>query len=167
MTAFTKIEIRILADSLYYKAWQYIPVLCAAMLFCSFTSFMGSVYTVKQKSKLSFWTALLGAGVNIVLNALLIPSPLGLQGAALATFASYFVVFIIRSENVRHYIPFRLFKKELFLCSGVLLVQILFICFGCFGWQGVQFVSSVTIFLMGRKKIAERITAFRQHTGGN
>ena len=99
------------------------------MLFCAFTSFMGSVYTVKRRSGLSLGTSLLGAGVNIGLNALLIPSPLGIQGAALATLASYVVVFLVRARNARQLIPFRLFKKELILCTSVLTVQILFVSF--------------------------------------
>lgn len=39
MVALTKIEIRILADAAYQEAWRYVPVLCAAMLLCAFTSF--------------------------------------------------------------------------------------------------------------------------------
>ena len=124
-----KVETRILADAAYFEAWRYTPVLCVAMLFCAFTSFMGSVYTVKRRSGLSLGTSLLGAGVNIGLNALLIPSPLGIQGAALATLTSYVVVFLVRARNARQLIPFRLFKKELILCTSVLTVQILFVSF--------------------------------------
>lgn len=137
------------------------PVLCAAMLFCAFTSFIGSVYTVTQRSVLSFWTALLGAGINIGLNALLIPSPLGMQGAALATLASYVVVFLVRARNARHLIPFRLFKKVLLLSSAGLTVQILFLSFGWPGWWGVQLGVVVTIFLIARKQMAEKISMFR------
>lgn len=34
MVALAKVEIRVLADAAYYEAWQYVPVLCAAMLLC-------------------------------------------------------------------------------------------------------------------------------------
>ncbi|MEI3130546.1 MAG: polysaccharide biosynthesis C-terminal domain-containing protein [Oscillospiraceae bacterium] len=113
MIAFAKLEIRLLASDAYFDAWQYVPVLCAAMLFCAFTSFLGSVYTVTQRSGLSFWTSLIGAAVNIALNALLIPSKLGIQGAAIATFASYFIVFLVRARSAQRLIPFRLFQGTL------------------------------------------------------
>ncbi len=166
MVALAKLEIRVLADAAYYEAWQYVPVLCAAMLFCAFTSFMGSVYTVTRKSGLSFRTSLLGAAVNIALNALLIPSPLGVQGAALATLASYLIVFLVRARNARRLIPFRLFKKNLLLSSAVLTVQILFMRFAWPGWQAVQLGAVVILLLIGRKQIIERIAAFRQRKRG-
>ena len=157
MVALVKVETRILADADYFKAWQYTPVLCAAMLFCAFTSFMGSVYTVKRRSGLSLGTSLLGAGVNIGLNVLLIFSPLGVQGASLATLVSYVVVFLVRARNARQLIPFRLFKKELILCTSVLTVQILFITFGWKGWQIVQAGAFSVMFLIVGKQIIEKI----------
>lgn len=167
MVALAKIEIRVLADAAYYEAWQYVPVLCAAMLFCAFTSFMGSVYTVTRRSGRSLWTSLLGAGINIVLNALLIPSPLGIHGAALATLASYLVAFLVRAENARRLIPFRLFKRALGLSAAVLTVQILFISFEWTGWQAVQIGAVAAMLLIGRKQIVEKLAAFRQRKGGN
>ena len=44
-----------------------------------------------------------GAVINVVLNILLIP-PMGVNGAALATFVSYLVVFIMRAVTSRKYI---------------------------------------------------------------
>lgn len=153
MIALAKVEIRLLADAAYYAAWREVPVLCAAMLLCAFTSFMGSVYTVTQKSGFSLWTSLLGAGTNIALNALLIPSPLGISGAALATLASYLVVFLVRARNARRWIPFRLFKRTLLLDAAVLTVQILFIRFAWPGWQLVQLAAVAALLLVGRKQL--------------
>ena len=167
MVALARIGIRVLADAAYDEAWQYMPILCSAMLFCAFTSFLGSVYTVTRKSSLSLCTALLGAGINIALNALLIPSPLGLYGAALATFASYFIVFLVRARNARHWIPFRLFKRTLLFSGTVLAVQTLFLCLGWFGWQWVQGGAVLAMALIGRKQMMEKISAFQRSAGGN
>lgn len=163
MVALVKVETRILADAAYFEAWRYTPVLCAAMLFCAFTSFMGSVYTVKRRSGLSLGTSLLGAGVNIGLNVLLIPSPLGVQGASLATLVSYVVVFLVRARNARQLIPFRLFKKELTLCASVLTVQILFVSFSRRGWQMVQASAfSVMSLIVGKQMIKKIRTVGRR-----
>lgn len=150
MTALAKIEIRILADEAYFSAWQTVPVLCAAMLFCAFTSFLGSVYTVTRKSGISFWTSLLGAGVNVLLNALLFPSKLGILGAAIATFASYFIVFLVRAANARRPIPFRLFKAALFTDSAVLAVQILFLSFQWPGWKVIQGIAIAALLFLNQ-----------------
>lgn len=167
MIALAKIEIRILADAAYQEAWQYVPVLCAAMLLCAFTSFMGSVYTVTQESGLSFWTSFLGAGINIALNAMLIPSPLGVQGAALATLTSYLIVFLVRARNARQLIPFRLFKKNLLISVSVLAVQILFMSFAWPGWQGVQIGAVIGMLLIERKQLVEKFAPLRRRKGGN
>ena len=42
----------LLADS-YYISWRYVPVLCVAMVFSAFVSFMGSVYFLEKKSVMS------------------------------------------------------------------------------------------------------------------
>lgn len=156
MIAFSRLEIKILADAAYSDAWHYVPLLCAAMVFCAFTSFMGSVYTVAQKSTLSFWTSLLGAGINIVLNAILIPSPLGIYGAAIATFISYLVVFVIRAGNVGKFIPFRLFRKIALLNSAVLIIQVAFISFEWPLWQMVQVLSIIALIIIDWKQFMEK-----------
>lgn len=166
MAALARAEIHILADEEYFEAWRYVPILCAAMLFCAFTSFMGSVYTVTQKSGNSLWTSLLGAGINIALNAVLIPSRLGIYGAALATLASYFVVFLVRARNARRFIPFRLFKKTLLVCTAALTAQIVFMTLELNGWQLAQLASAVIIMLAGRKQLAEKLGILLQSVKG-
>lgn len=160
LIAGAKPEIRFLADEPYFEAWHYVPLLCAAMLFCAFTSFFGSVYTVTQKSGISFWTSFLGAAANILLNLLLIPSPLGIYGAAAATFFSYFLVFLVRARNARRWIPFRLFKKSLLLNTTVLTLQILFISCQWPCWQIMQVFAVAAVVFLNRKQIRAVLQVF-------
>ena len=94
------------ADS-YSDAWQYIPVLVYATVFSSLVTFMSSVYVKCKKSKNSFVTAMIGAVVNVALNLVLIPI-YGAQGAAVATFACYLVVYVIRAIDSMRYVRFDL-----------------------------------------------------------
>ncbi len=153
MAAGSKLEIMLLADEPYFDAWRYVPLLCAAMLFCTFTSFFGSVYTVTEKSGISFWTSLLGAAVNILLNLMLIPSSLGIYGAAIATFFSYFLVFLVRARSARRWIPFRLFKRLVFLNTLLLAIQIAFINFELPGSQWVQGAALLLLLLLNCKQL--------------
>jgi len=137
--AFSRIGARILFAESYYSAWQFIPVLVTASIFSSFVNFLSSVYVVKKRSMKSFVTAAVGAVVNIVLNFILIPAELtfgsftltcaglGVQGAAIATLASYMIVFIIRSADTRKLLKFdlhilNLIVNSILIAGGVCLM---------------------------------------------
>ncbi len=117
--------IKLLTTKPFYSAWEYIPLLAVSMIFNSFANFMGSVYVVEKKSKNAFLTAMLGAVLNIILNFILIPT-IGIQGASIATFISYFAIFVIRALNARKYIPFKLYLPQVILNTAVVLVQSVF-----------------------------------------
>ena len=70
---------------------------------------------------MSFLTAFIGAGSNIALNLILIPS-IGVQGAAIATVVSYMLVFIVRCVSVKRYIPFKLHGVHLILNTAILFL---------------------------------------------
>lgn len=115
---------RLLAEEEYFDAWQFVPVLCLAMVFAAFSTFLSSVYVVLKKSSLSFWTALLGAGSNVILTLILIPR-IGVMGAALATLASYILVFFVRAVSIRRLLPFPLAVPIVTLDAGLLSAQAL------------------------------------------
>ncbi len=138
--AFAKPAIRLLSTEQYYSAWQYVPLLSASMIFTAFVSFTGTVYVVTKQSGISFITAMAGAVINIALNLLLIPSPLGVQGAAIATFLSYFAVFLIRAVNSRKYIPFKLYGGHIAVNTVLIMVQIVFSVLELPFWIPVQAV---------------------------
>ena len=146
--ALSPLLIRLLAEETYYSAWQYIPVLTLSRAAAAFSNFMGSVYVVTKQSKASFWTSLVGAGSNIVLNLWLIPQ-IGLQGAAAATFLSCLAVFLIRLVNARQLLPFPLSGRKLALGVGILLLQTLFLLFRWPGWLPVQIAGLLALLLLG------------------
>ena len=67
--------------------------------------FFSSIYSATQHTSHSFWTSLVAAVVNLLLNWILI-GKLGITGAGIATFASYFVSYVIRVRDARRYVPF-------------------------------------------------------------
>ena len=92
-------------DPAYEHAYLYTPMLVVAVLMLCYNQFFSSIYTVTKHTKNSFWTSFAAAAVNIVLNAVLIPR-MAVQGAIIATFASYFVCYIIRLFDARRFVPF-------------------------------------------------------------
>lgn len=150
ITALAKPAIHVLAAPSYFEAWKYVPVLSAAMVFSSLVSFLGSVYMVEKNSMRTFLTAMVGAVLNIILNLILIPGPLGIQGAAIATCASYLVVFLIRAADVRRFIPFKLYTLGIIENCVILTVQILFMVLELPGWVAVQIIGLMVMLWLNR-----------------
>ncbi len=90
----------------YEVAYKYTPVLIIAVLMMSFNQFLSSIYVATKKTTHSFWTSLAAAVTNLVLNVFLIYT-YGVHGAVIATFASYFVCYLIRIVDTRRLIPFK------------------------------------------------------------
>lgn len=156
MIVLCRLEIRVLAARSYYAAWQYVPVLAMAMVFSAFSSFMNSVYVVMEKSHLSLWTAVWGAGANILMNLWMIPR-IGIQGAAIATLVSYLMCFGIRAVSARRLIPFRLYPGRLTVSTGLLMLQSLLCFWGSPIQPFVQMGAFVLLVTVNHKPIFEML----------
>lgn len=104
----------------FMDAWIYVPILTVATVFTAFDTFLGSAYFTVKKTSMSFYTSLVGAVLNIVLNLLLIPR-YGAMGASVATFISYFVVFVVRSLSMKRFINFKLYPVKCAINTLLLL----------------------------------------------
>lgn len=122
---FSWIMARILFAEGFREAWIFVPILTVATVFTAFDTFLGSAYFTVKKTGMSFYTSLIGAVLNIILNFLLIP-PYGAMGASAATLVSYFAVFIIRAVTMKKFINFNLYPIKTavntLLLGGVALV---------------------------------------------
>lgn len=117
-----QILIKILTGKDFHAAWEYVPFLMMATAFSCLVSFLSSVYMVEKKSGQSMITTFAGAVINIVLNFALIPY-MGANGAAFATFASYFVVLFVRLLTTRKFIKIDPNMPKLLASTAVLLIQ--------------------------------------------
>lgn len=151
--ALSKPAIKLLSTEDYYSAWQYVPLLAASMIFTAFVSFTGTVYVVTKNSGVSFLTSTASAVINIVLNFILIPSPLGVQGAAIATFISYFAVFLIRAVNIKKYIPFKMYGGHVTVNTLLIMVQTVFMVLELPFWIAVQAVCLLLLIAVNFKFI--------------
>lgn len=105
----------------YYEAYYYIPTLLIGVLMSCFCQFMSSIYSAVKQTKNSLWTSAVAAGVNIILNLILIPNEnFGVQGAAIATIFSYGICFIIRAFDTRRYIKYRIYFMNIFVNMVIL-----------------------------------------------
>ena len=150
--AFSRLAVRLLAEEEFFAAWQFVPVLCLAMVFAAFSTFLSSAYVVSKKSTLSFWTALLGAGSNVLMNFLLILR-IGVMGAAIATPLSYVLVFLVRAVSIRRLLPFSLAVPTVLADAAILILQAAFLTLQLRGWIFVQALSLTLLLILNGKPL--------------
>ena len=153
---FSKLLTRILTSGAYYESWRYIPFLIIATAFCNLVNFTGSVYMVEKRSVASLITTILGAVTNIGLNLALIPW-LGIQGAAIATFISYFLVFVVRVIHTRQFIQIRFNSLRFLINLVVILGQVLLMIFEVPGWIPIQIGFVVLFTLLNFKTLKNNL----------
>lgn len=125
----------------FFIAWKIVPVLLIGFVFQVESSFLGSVFTANKKTKVLFFSTLIGALVNLFFNLLFIPSYGGI-GAAFATLLGYFVICFIRYFYALKLISlgFRIQEEVL---SIVILIGLAFVSYNqlttrlCIGFLGI------------------------------
>ena len=110
---------KILVAPSYYESWKYVPILIMATAISCHVNFLASVYMAEKKNIMSMFTALAGAAVNVGLNLVLIPR-IGANGAAIATFAAFVVVFVTRCIDTKRFIKIR-FKSPFIIAETAIL----------------------------------------------
>nr|WP_042199054.1 polysaccharide biosynthesis C-terminal domain-containing protein [Paenibacillus camerounensis] len=111
---FLKFIVSMLVSNEFYTVWEYVPFLLAGIIFSSFSGFLGTNYIAAKETKGVFKTSVLGGGVNIILNIILIPI-LGINGAGLSTLISFLIIWLIRVYDTRKYIKVDINKKSLII----------------------------------------------------
>lgn len=120
---------KLLTEETYYKGWTCTPFLLCAMVYSCYSSFLGTNYVAMKKTKGVFFTTVIGAILNVVLNILLIPI-IGLEGTAVATFAAFFVTWISRIFGTRKFVKIKYSIKKFWIPSGIVIVQAIILTFG-------------------------------------
>lgn len=121
LTVFSQLIARILFRSDYYVAWELVPPLLLASVFEAFSAFLTSIYAAVKKTGTLFISTGVGMSFNIALNFLLIKE-IKIMGAALATFVSFFIVWIIRVFVLKNVIRIKVNYLKLIFCILILVI---------------------------------------------
>ena len=154
--AFSQVFTRLLLAESYFISWQYVPVLVVAMVFSSFSAFLGSVYFLEKKSLLSMLTAMSGAVINVVLNFVMIPKH-GAMGAAVATLISYGAAYAIRAVDTGNYLKFKHHGFRLAVNTTVILAQTVVMISGIKYWRYIQLAAFVFLLIFNGREILRGI----------
>lgn len=141
---------RILFAKDFFAAWEYSSVLLISIVFSALSGFLGSIFTAVKDSKIFAVSTVISAIVNCILNALLIPM-WGIQGAAVATTISFFIIWLIRLICARKYIKWRINLVADIVAYVILVVQVVLEHFGHHNYAG-QILCLIVLLLLYRKQ---------------
>ena len=94
LSALSKVIIAVFADSSYFEAWKYVPVLTLANAFQCFSTYVGGIFSAMKASKYYLYRSIWAAAVSVIATFAFIKL-WGIQGAAIAVAASYFVMGVL------------------------------------------------------------------------
>lgn len=153
---FSKVFTMILVSDKFYESWRYIPFLVLANAFCCMVNFIGSVYMVEKRSVATLVTTIIGAVANIAMNFCFIPL-FGIQGAAIATFLSYFLVFVIRAIHTRQFIRIRFNIMKFGLNTILITLQSILMITEVPGWILYQVLLTIVLVLLNGRALLQSI----------
>lgn len=138
----------------FSESWKFIPFLLLAVVFSSFSTFLGTNYIAMKKTKGALKTSAIGASINIILNFILIPI-IGLNGAAIATMMSFFIVWILRIYDTREFVIIKLNISTLVFTIVIIFIQIAILFMGIKFNIFIQVILVITILLINKKMLQE------------
>lgn len=96
----------------YASAWICMAPLILGVLFHALSGNLGALYSVFKNTKGAFYSTMVGAVANIILNIIFIPI-WGITGAALTTLIGYIVTLLYRWRDIKQFVDLKLDYKNL------------------------------------------------------
>ena len=135
----------------FFVAWKYVPMLLVAAVVSQMSLVCEQYYVAIKKTKIISATALVGAGVNLAGNLILIPLYSG-AGAAIATILSFGTAWMLRYLCLKRFVAIKdSAVRDAALFFG-LLIQMWLACFGN-KFLAYQICVFVVLMLLSRKEL--------------
>lgn len=109
----------------FTEAWRLVPFLIYGVLYQTFSSFLGTIYTANFKTKSVFITSFIGAGISIGANFIFIPL-YGASFAGVGATLGFFVMWYLRLRDTRKIVYTELKVTEFSLLNIIYISQIVF-----------------------------------------
>ncbi len=123
LICFSKIIGTLLYSRDFFGAWKPSMIIFFAYVFNSMSVMLGSVYTSAKQTKPIFYSTAAAAVSNIVMNYFFIRS-MGMHGAAIATCASYMLIWLIRLIDSRRIMVLSVDYLRDIISYALIMVQI-------------------------------------------
>lgn len=120
---FLKVILTFAISNDFYESWKIMPFLLLSAIYQSLSSFIGTNYTASMKTKGVLTSSVLGAIVAIVANLIFIPT-LGVVGASIGTFLSFFSTYIYRVYDTKNIINIDIDWVHFLMNNLIIFLQI-------------------------------------------
>lgn len=114
----------IYVSSEYFIAWRYSSVLIVSAIFSGIAAFINGIFYAYKKNISATITTSIGAGINIILNFILIPK-YGIMGASIATLQSWILITVVRLISIKKIIDLKIEWKKLIILTIIVCIQLL------------------------------------------
>lgn len=142
---------RLLFAKDFFAAWEYSSVLLISIIFSALAGFLGSIFTAVKDSKIFAVSTVISATLNCALNAMLIPI-IRVQGAAIATAISFFMIWLIRLLCTRKYIKWHINLFRDVVAYVLLIIQVVIEHTEGHGYVG-QAAIIIVLFIIYRDQV--------------
>ena len=136
----------------YSSAWLCFSILVLSVLFHALAGNLGLLYSVFKNTKGAFYSTVIGAVTNIVLNLIFIPA-FGLIGAAVTTLIGYVVTLIYRWFDVKKFVSLKLNYKQFLFYLSVIAIQLFLYYINTPISYGIRTIILLLILILNRELI--------------
>lgn len=159
----TKLLVWIVMGKDYKIACDFIPFYYLGAIFQVYCSFYGVGYLRTKNTKRAFSSSIYGALINAVINICLI-NFVGLQAAAISTFVSFFVMWLIREKQNKKELEIIIKWSEFW----ILLLTDIYVCvisiWASIRFSVIQSIISISCFcLFNRNEVNTIIGVIKEH----
>ena len=126
LSIFARDFFRIFASEQYQTVYFYVPFVEMSVVFASFSMLYSTVLTAQGKTKRNSLFTMIGGGLSIIINLLLMPH-IGLLSACLASILSFGVIMMLSLINSKLYQGMKRVFAVFLLISTLVAVSVYFI----------------------------------------
>ncbi|WP_295080291.1 oligosaccharide flippase family protein [Ruminococcus sp.] len=143
--AFTKLFMSVYVGPDFASAWQYVPLLLVSAAYGAISTYFASFFIALKKSRLSMYSTLIGAVVNILLNLILIPF-IGVWGAVIGTVVAYAAIAVFNTFAVLRRIKLNIDLTRYFINFTIVLLQAVLVSVDFYG--AVVSAAAIIVFVV-------------------
>ncbi len=140
----------------FYQAWQFVPLLLFSTAMHACAEFYGSIYTASYKTKFLVISTGIGAGLNVLLNFLLVPV-MGIMGGAISVACAQMFIFLARMIHSRGIMKMAINWKRDIACYAVLVIQIFIAVHSYSGEYIYSLICCLIIFAILHKELKQMV----------
>lgn len=140
---FIKLVYPVIIAEEYLEGTTYVPILLISVIFSSIAGFLGGIFTAYKETKIIGFTSIMAAGINLIINILLIKK-IGIYAAAFSTLIASFMMYAVRKLCVKRFV--KLENRNMVIQKILLVISVVLFYLNQSVW--VEIVYLIIVFII-------------------